>query len=100
MRLIDADKLKEKMFTIEAWEYAPIDLHLIAVGDIDEAPTVDPVKHGRWKYNIILGWCSVGTEATADYVCSVCGWHTKMPTNYCPNCGAKMDEEADHDDHL
>lgn len=48
MRLIDADKLKEKMGTIEAWEYAPIDQHVIAVGDIDDAPTIDPVKHGRW----------------------------------------------------
>ena len=84
MRLIDADRLKEKMFTIEAWEYAPIDLHLIAVGDIDDAPTVDPVKHGRWK--------KVGVSC---WECSVCGVFLNCNGLYCPNCGAKMDEVSE-----
>ena len=80
MRLIDADKLKEKMFTIEAWEYAPIDLHLIAVGDIDDAPTIDPVKHGKWI-----------ERGKDDNRCSLCGWGVWVNTNnYCPNCGAHM----------
>lgn len=36
--------------------------------------------------------------------CSSCDYFIEddeEPTfHYCPNCGAKMDEEADHDDHL
>ena len=59
--------------------------------DIEAAPTVDAVEvvHGRWieqeKYTF-------GTM----YDCSICGtrildnWHS---WNYCPNCGAKMDDE-------
>lgn len=116
MRLIDADKLwTDTTSTIECCEdflevierQTIIDTSKELICSVNVTMDTDevverlkergwePVKHGRWKYNIILGWCSVGTEATADYVCSVCGWHTKMPTAYCPNCGAKMDEVSE-----
>lgn len=39
-----------------------------------------PVKHGRWLNN---------TNGT--FTCSVCGKRASRG-NYCPNCGAKMDE--------
>ena len=68
---------------------------MIAVETALSLPTVDavPVVHGRWIDGI-------GSYSTAN--CSVCGW--KIPycddyygylgkTNYCPNCGAKMDGE-------
>lgn len=65
------------------------------MGCIEEAPTVEaePVRHGHWvepikeKYAYVLS----GT-------CSVCGWESRLyendvvGMNYCPNCGAKMDE--------
>ncbi len=50
---------------------------------------VAPVVHGEWV-NIQGGFWRVGT-------CSVCGEH--YPTggsNYCPNCGAKMDGGKDN----
>ena len=45
-----------------------------------------PVKHGKWLY---------GTEyACSHYVdCSICGESAKEYFDYCPNCGAKMDDE-------
>lgn len=55
---------------------------------IRDAPTVDAVEvvHGRW----------VGVEFDTVFVCSNCGlvvgWEL---SNYCPNCGAKMDGDAD-----
>lgn len=59
--------------------------------DIISAPTVDAVevKHGWW---IELP----GMEP--DYKCSECGrsyaWWEPNEAHYCPNCGAKMDEET------
>lgn len=56
-------------------------------------------RHGRWIYNIESG----------EYVCSACGENALSfrkdtlyggdlyeicLTDYCPNCGARMDEEA------
>lgn len=55
--------------------------------EIKCAPTVDaePVRHGKWytaeKYNGYLYWN-----------CDQCHKHfTSQKSNYCPNCGAKMD---------
>lgn len=45
-------------------------------------PTADvqEVRHGRWElYDI----------------CSVCGAQAEQQTNYCPNCGSRMDLEGD-----
>ena len=43
---------------------------------------VAPVRHGRWKrYGKNLGECSE------------CGEIVSVRSNYCPNCGAKMDEK-------
>lgn len=53
---------------------------------VSEAPTVDavPVVHGRWRFR--KNW---------DYfVCSKCSYESSNYSNYCPNCGAKMDGEA------
>ena len=64
---------------------------------IAELPAVDaaPVVHGRW-IEIEDSW------GDCHYQCTECGeeWNLDAGTpaennmNYCPNCGAKMDEEA------
>lgn len=62
------------------------------------AADVAPVRHGRW----------MTTDAYPHHLyCSVCyktyaknaKWVNELdlPTNYCPNCGARMGKEADHD---
>ena len=57
---------------------------------VKRLPTVDPVKHGHWIF----------VEDMVSYIkCSECGddicWvNTKRP-KYCPNCGARMDGEAE-----
>lgn len=71
---------------------------------IDNAPAADvaPVRHGRWLHTEEpLGWKDVDCME-----CSAChdSWIIEedycfddMPLwNYCPNCGAKMDEGADN----
>lgn len=52
---------------------------------ICDAQTVDavPVVHGEWK---------IGIDANGDPVtyCSNCKMPNYVQTNYCPDCGAKM----------
>lgn len=53
---------------------------------IDEEPSIDAVKHGRWKYISFL---------TVE--CSECKTqiHDLEYSNFCPNCGAKMESEVE-----
>lgn len=93
-RYIDADKLSE---TIKEHSYLLSDsinsrnygMFLDGIMQaIGEAPTADAqeVRHGRW--NTINGRFTQ---------CSVCGVsrdiRTQVGWNFCPVCGAKMDEE-------
>lgn len=59
-------------------------------GIIREMPPADvaPVKHGKWTpivnvYGRLEGWLHIE-----------CGRQTNEMSNYCPNCGAKMDWEV------
>ena len=75
MRLIDADELI-------IMEYGGIEF--VPKEFIDEAPTVDSVKHGEWE------------DSCGDWRCDQCGAEMDLymfcgEANYCPNCGAKMD---------
>lgn len=100
MRLIDADALIEEICNERCachrrectltWEEDGCSC-CTSVYDIEFAPTADakPVRHGRWILKRI--------GAGHTWECSCCH---KQPciyitnsTNYCPNCGAKMDEE-------
>ena len=53
------------------------------------AADVAPVMHGKWKrYGKNLGECSE------------CGEIVSVRNNYCPHCGAQMDEKEDkHEDY-
>jgi len=51
------------------------------------AADVAPVKHGRWIEYIPGRWVYAK--------CSKCETVHDVMTNYCPNCGAKMDGGAD-----
>jgi hypothetical protein len=63
--------------------------------DIETIPTADvvEVKHGEWVEKDCITESNRGR--TIHYVtnkCSVCGkWNGRHKSNYCPNCGAKMD---------
>lgn len=94
MRLIDADEL---IHTIEHDVFIGKSVRSFVRCLVKGAPTVDPVKHGRWLY--------IGDETIEDGgYCSVCNqqqpafWWLKAwryaETPYCPECGARMDEEG------
>ena len=104
MRLIDADALKDKWQndlkdTLEnGVEYIDNDIEDVYrwfAEDLESSPTIDPVKHGKWNDGKYMGGdgCFVWHRE-----CSLCGYerdddNLDKDTNYCPNCGAKMDGE-------
>lgn len=61
----------------------------VPVQIIEKAPAADvaPVRHGEWKLPTINGKPLLIT----NFTCSVCGEFSHEETNYCPNCGARMD---------
>ena len=89
MRLIDADELLKKLPREE----------LVSRIIVSGMPTIDPVlrdkengityapvPRGRWKvwHHGVIG-CS--------YSCTECGTSSSWPAKYCPNCGARMEEQ-------
>lgn len=87
MKLIDADALKEVMcIDCDNKHLCTESPACDTVQQIDAQPTIEP-KHGRWikpRYHKTV--CQ----------CSVCGiLPVRGEPNYCPNCGAKMNEVSD-----
>ena len=94
-RLIDADSLKER-FLIVAQSGGPVVVHVsdicAAIEDEVYEGTVDAMEvvHGRWiEKQEAIPWCEDDVEVYT--VCSVCESYSPGESNYCPNCGAKMD---------
>ena len=93
-RLIDADAMRADWLEYGQNEYV-YDTNAV-LSSIDEQPTIDaePVRHGRW----VKAHGMLPPEFHGKHGCSLCGhfalsWkigHEEL-SNYCPNCGAKMD---------
>ena len=60
---------------------------------VQNAPAADaaPVKHGKWEFPVFT---DKGDGLDPRVMCSACGGVEAAFArwNYCPNCGAKMDE--------
>lgn len=96
-RYIDAKELKNGVMTAMIDESSkdgdlPIRIGMLFCHFVDDTPAADvqEVKHGHWNVTIRLS--NESTSVIGD--CSVCGYRGGMRRwNFCPNCGAKMDEE-------
>ena len=79
------------------------------IGCVEDAPAADvtPAVYGFWApitESEMTGWDTTvaGRDPIGEYICSVCGNEAIYDcndkfilSNYCPNCGAKMDKEAE-----
>lgn len=94
MKLIDKDALSMELMNEVLNAYAKADFrfaHALNVfqGLIDKAPTVEERKHGHWE--------DIDLDTS---VCSVCKKPQEYETKYCPECGAKMENNGDDDDYI
>ena len=104
--LIDADALKKAMDgywgrcqRIRKPRNGETAVFLDIKAIVEDRPTIDavPVRHGKWlddgQYDNFF--------PHHEWRCSECGEHVLeigVPWfNYCPHCGARMDEERDSD---
>jgi len=56
------------------------------------AADVRPVVHGRWEYEAQeVGGVNGGVGTIWGYRCPFCDKLNVYESNYCPNCGAKME---------
>ena len=104
MSLIDVDELKEELIGVRlegtsvAYGRGFYDGLRKARSLLNNAPTVEPVKHGEWVY---VDKCHI-QEWQAINKCSVCGRSVCDATygdkvvhfKYCPHCGAKMEGDS------
>ena len=78
------EEFYEKEFTIQNF----IDTY--AVDGCPQVVDAEPIRHEHWK--------KTNGSYVEWYECSECGrkasvfWGANSLTDYCPNCGAKMDE--------
>ena len=101
-RLIDANKFKHKM----KLEFLDRRNKFISMKDlfecIDDMKTVDAVEvvHGQWekyteeKFNGYDADGRIRYRKVRIYYCDKCGHGSVVKSNYCPNCGAKMDGDG------
>lgn len=103
VRLINADALMKSMYhrAFETdgdtmWQSGCWVRYRAIEQAVKEQPTVDahPVRHGHWIHD------GLDIPHGVDWMhCSECGKRDKYcpaaMTNYCPNCGARMDGEND-----
>ena len=101
MRLIDADAL-EPYYRLMQDNATGMKMMALPDGVVDQHPTVDavPVRHGKWiiRDNPGTGWyritCSeCGEDVTSTAPCIGFFPDAKVIWDYCPYCGARMDEE-------
>ena len=87
MTLIDKAVLLNRIATEVHYDSEhSLEMYAKLLSEINDAPTVDaePVRHGHWGEE----WF----DHKHKIVCSVCECFADKWTDYCPNCGARMDE--------
>lgn len=105
MRLIDADELKKKFNERSYWTYTHEYGDAIPIGrimsGIDNAPTVivmdlcskAPLYCGECRRERPQGKWIVENDVYCK--CPFCGFKDVKYSNYCPDCGAKMERREE-----
>lgn len=109
MTLIDADKFLGELYdehdrhiedmlksAYASWTYRWIKELYLSQPIVDAAP----VRHGHWVSLTDCSnagvYCSVCNKKVYKEDYAPCNKKNKLRSNYCPNCGAKMDESEEN----
>lgn len=78
---IEREALRDALYDADA-------ITMNGVKILNQFPPTDvsPVRHGRWV--------CVDTDNEQFFICNRCKRREYWESNYCPNCGAKMDAEG------
>lgn len=104
MRLIDADKFKEDL--LKLWDYSTVDditattVLKQVISDLDNASTISAMDIAVFGYEVAKKENIKGQQGkwifhkdyneSCRYGCNQCGNLNNIPSNFCPNCGARM----------
>ena len=96
---IERAALKRELAPYEENDFSQQMDVILAIVDAQPTADVAPVRHGRWipeacesvsKRNRLIEY--------RVYSCSICGRSNgRVKKRYCPNCGARMDKEDEHE---
>ena len=89
---IDRAALKQELAPYEENDFSQQMDVILAIVDAQPTADVVEVRHGRWE--------TAPCNGVYDMRCSACGFAPGIrfySSDYCPNCGARMDKEADHE---
>lgn len=94
MELISKDALEAKLMLCmdmnrADWSYNKMIMANKMLEILDQEPIIEERKHGHWE--------DIDLDTS---VCSVCKKPQEYETKYCPECGAKMENNGDDDDDL
>ena len=78
---IEREALRDALYDADA-------ITMSGVKILNQFPAADvaPVRHGRWL--------CVDTDTEQFFLCNRCKKKEYWESNYCPNCGCKMDLEG------
>lgn len=77
---IDKNKLKDALRNLYRYESFPI----ADIEQLIDSMDIEFVKHGHWEWD--------GYVYDMPWQCSECRCFNEYDSNYCPECGAKMDK--------
>lgn len=93
-----AEYLEKEAF--KSWMKENITENSMILTAIDYAPSADvkPVRHGHWlndeSYEYICSECGKYAPFNLDIYGETVDYYHNNLTNYCPNCGAKMEKRG------
>lgn len=83
---IDKEALRDALYDADA-----ITMNGVKILNQFPSSDVEPVRHGRW---IEHKHFRHDHYIDSTYECSECNVEEPLTSDYCPNCGAKMNEEV------
>ena len=89
---IDREALRDALYDADA-------ITMSGVKILNQFPVADvaPLRHGRWISLTDCSnagvYCSVCHKKVYKEDYAICNRKNKLRSDYCPNCGAKMDSE-------